>query len=150
MQLEERLQDEMKKAMKQKEKFRLSVIRMLRSEVQNFKIEKSGEITEDELVELIAKEKKKRQENLDEYRQMEKEDMVRDLEREIEILDEFLPEQLSEEDLKEIILEEISNTGAESPQDMGKVMKAVMPRVRGRADGKKVNQLVNQLLQSSS
>jgi len=146
MNIRERLLEDMKKAMKDKDKFRLSVIRMIRSEIQNLEIANSGSLSEEDLIDLIAKEKKKRQESMEEYRQADKNDVVEDLKREIEILNEYLPRQLSEEELEQTIKETISEIGADSPQDMGKVMKEVMPKVKGRADGKKVNQIVSNLL----
>ncbi|ACB84775.1 GatB/YqeY domain-containing protein [Natranaerobius thermophilus] len=148
MGIADQLQEDMKKAMKEKDKFRLSVIRMMRSEIKNREISQSESLSEDEAIELIAKEKKKRQDSLEEYQQAGKTDVVEDLKREIEILDEYLPEQLSQEELKKIIEEAISNVKAESPSDMGEVMKEVMPKVKGKADGKIVNQLVKELLTS--
>ncbi len=147
MGIADKLQSDMKTAMKEKDKFRLSVIRMLRSEIKNLEISSSSEsLPEDELIDLISKEKKKRQDSLEEYRQAGKEDVVKDLEKEISILDEYLPEQLTDDELSDIIKEAISQVSAESMSDMGKVMQQVMPQVTGKADGKKVNQLVKDLL----
>jgi len=146
MNIVERLQADMKQAMKNKDKFRLSVIRMMRSEIQNLEISKSVPVSEDDVIELLSKEKKKRSESLEEYQAVGRDDIVEDLKKEISILEEYLPAQLSDEELRAIIQDAIHKVGATSPKDMGKVMQEVMPQVKGRADGKQVNRFVSELL----
>ena len=146
MDIVERLQADMKQAMKNKDKFRLSVIRMIRSEIQNLEISKSGSVSEDDVIEVLSREKKKRSESLEEYKQAGRDDIVEDLKSEISILEEYLPAQLSDDELKAIIQDAIHKVGATSPKDMGKVMQEVMPQVKGRADGKQVNRFVSELL----
>ncbi len=146
MDIVERLQADMKQAMKNKDKFRLSVIRMIRSEIQNLEISKSGPVSEDDVIELLSKEKKKRAESLKEYQEAGRDDIVEDLKNEISILEEYLPAQLSDEELRAIIQDAVHKVGATSPKDMGKVMQEVMPQVKGRADGKQVNRFVSELL----
>ncbi|OWZ83055.1 GatB/YqeY domain-containing protein [Natranaerobius trueperi] len=148
MEIAQRLQQDMKEAMKKKDKFRLSVIRMIRSELQNQEINNSEVLSEEDIIEILIKERKKRSDSLKEYQQAGKEDTVRDLEKEIDILDEYLPEQLSDEELESIIKDAIDKVGAKSLKEMGQVMKVVMPNVKGRADGKRVNNLVKQLLEN--
>jgi uncharacterized protein YqeY len=138
----------MKAAMKEKEagKERLSVIRMTRAAIKNAEIERRKELSDDEIIQVLAKEVKQRKDSIPEYQKANREDIVAKLEKEIEILQEYLPQQLTEVELRAIITEIIAQTGAAGINDIGKVMGAVMPKVTGRSDGKLVNQLVRQLL----
>lgn len=142
MNLKDLLKEDMKKAMRDKNKTTLTAIRMLRSHIQNQEISKGDQLTDDEINDLIFKEIKKLKESLEEYKKYNREDLVESLDKEISILEGYLPEQLTEEEIRQIINEAIEKTGAKSKNDIGKVMKEVMPKVKGRADGKYVNKLV--------
>lgn len=142
MELKEQLNEDMKNAMKKKDKSKLSVIRMIRSEIKNQEISKGEELNKEELEELLFKELKKRKDSLKEYEASGRADLIEGLKEEIKILEEYLPEMMSEEELKKIIKEVIDKTGVNSKNEIGKVMKEIMPKVKGKADGKKVNQLV--------
>ncbi|GGA68693.1 GatB/YqeY domain-containing protein [Ornithinibacillus halotolerans] len=147
MSLLTRLNDDMKQAMKNKDKERLSVIRMVKASLQNesIKLGKS-ELSEDEDLTILSRELKQRKDSLQEFKSAGREDLVEKLEMEIEIIQEYMPEQLSDEELSAIIQETIQETGASSKKDMGKVMSAIMPKVKGKADGSKINKLVQQFL----
>ncbi len=145
--LTDKLYEEQKKASKAKDRFRLSVIRMLRSELQNAAIAKKSTLDSDEEMTVLNREVKKRQESLEEYKKADRQDLVDDLEKEIEILQKYLPEQLSEEELKKMVEEAIAETGAESKREMGKVMGLLMPKVKGKADGNVVRRIVEDKLQ---
>lgn len=147
MGLKDQLNEDMKKAMKDKDRPKLSVIRMLRSEIQNQEINKGEELTEEELSELIFKEVKKRKDSLKDYQASNRDDLIKELEKEIEILEEYQPEMLTEDEIKDLIRDAIKKTGASSKKEIGNVMKEVMPRVKGKADGKLVNKLVSEELQ---
>jgi uncharacterized protein YqeY len=138
----------MKAAMKEKEagKERLSVIRMTRAAIKNAEIDKKKELADDEILQILAKEVKQRQDTIPVYQKANREDIAAKLENEIVILQEYLPQQLTEDELKAIITETIAQTGVAGIKDMGKLMGAIMPKITGRADGKLVNQLVRQLL----
>ncbi|EGK12643.1 GatB/YqeY domain-containing protein [Kroppenstedtia eburnea] len=147
MNLIERLNQDMKTAMKNKEKTTLSVIRMVRSSIKNKEIELKQPLTEEEALDVVTKELKQQRDSLQEFEQAGREDLAQKARDEIAVLEKYMPEQLTEAELKKIVQEAIASTGATSKADMGKVMKAVMPRVKGRADGKWVNRLVQEGLQ---
>ncbi|ADL12152.1 GatB/YqeY domain-containing protein [Acetohalobium arabaticum] len=147
MSLKDELLADMKEAMKNGDKQKLSVIRMTRAAIKNVEIEESKDLSDDELIEVLAKEVKQRRESIEEYKKAGQEDTVEELKEEINILEEYLPEQLSEEELVDLVEEVIADVGAEDMSDMGKVMGAIMPKVKGRADGSKVNELVRERLQ---
>ena len=147
MSLLERLNDDMKAAMKSKDKMRLSVIRMVRSSIKNVEIDQRKSLDDNEILEILSRELKQRKESLQEFEKARREDLAELVSEEIVILTEYLPKQLSEAEIVEIVKSTIQEIGASSKSDMGKVMSALMPKVKGRADGKLVNQTVINLLQ---
>lgn len=148
MSVNERLQEDMKQAMKDKEagKFRLSVIRMVRSSIKNAEIDRRKELTDEEVIEILARELKLRRDAAEEFQKGNRPDLVDNLEREIGILMEYMPAQLSAEEIRSLVIAAIAEVQAGSPKDMGKVMNKLMPAVKGRADGKLVNSIVRELL----
>lgn len=146
MTLNERLSEDMKQAMKDKDKFRLSVIRMIRSSIKNIEIDQRKTLDDDEVLDILNREIKQRKDSLQDFEKAGREDLVDPLKAEIAIISEYMPQQLSEDEIKEIVQQTIQQVGASSKADMGKVMSALMPKVKGRADGKLVNQLVQQFL----
>ena len=147
MTLKEKLQEEMKVALKNKSQPKLSVIRLVKAAITNLEIDRGHELDDSEVIEVLAKEAKQRKDAIIEYEKAGRNDIVESLKMELQILQEYLPAQLSEEELKAIVQEIIDSVGATSKKDMGKVMAALMPKVKGRADGKVVNQLVNSFLE---
>lgn len=147
MSLLERLNEDMKSAMKNKEKERLSVIRMIKSSLQNeaIKLGKS-QLSDDEEMTVLSREVKQRKESLQEFKKAGRQDLVEKTEKELAVVSQYLPQQLSEDELRQIIRQTISEVQATSRKDMGKVMAAVMPKVKGRADGSLVNQIVQKEL----
>jgi len=144
--LNEKLLDDMKNAMKSKDKLRLSVIRMARAAIKNVEIDKRKDLENDEVVEVLAKEVKQRRDSIVEYEKAGKDDIVADLNKEIDILSVYLPEQLSTEEIEKIVNKTINELDASSMADMGKVMGTVMPKVKGRTDGNVVNSIVREKL----
>lgn len=144
--LKEELLENMKIAMKQKDKEKLSVIRMVRAVIKNVEIAKRKDLTDDEVIEVLAKEVKQRRDAISEYDKLGKEDVVQQLTHEIEILTKYLPRQLTREELEAIVDEVLVQTKASSLKEMGQVMGAIMPRIKGRADGKIVNEIVREKL----
>ena len=147
MNLSERLNDDMKQAMKSQDKFKLSVIRMVRSSVKNQEIDLKRALDDNEVLDILSREVKQRKDSLQEFEKAGRDDLVSDLAAEIEIISAYLPQQLNEEEIKVIVQQTIQETGASSKAEMGKVMAALMPKVKGRADGKLVNTIVQQFLQ---
>lgn len=140
--LAEKLLADQKEAMKAKDSFRLSVVRMLRAELQNGAIAKNDPLDPEEELNILIREVKRRKDALKDYEKSGRQDLVNDLKQEIEVLSGYLPEQLNNEELEDMVLEAIKESGAESKREMGKVMSLLMPRVKGKADGGKVRQLV--------
>ncbi|WP_188647273.1 GatB/YqeY domain-containing protein [Marinithermofilum abyssi] len=147
MTLLERLTQDMKTAMKEKDKTKLSVVRMLRSSIKNKEIELGRSLDEDEALQVVSKELKQQKDSLSEFERAGRDDLAEKARGEIAVLEQYLPEQLSEEEIRAIVQETIQETGASSKKDMGKVMGAIMPKVKGRADGKVINRLVQEFLQ---
>lgn len=145
--LSEQLFEEQKEATRARDRFRLSVIRMLRSELQNSAIAKRAPLDAEEELAVLTREVKKRQESMGDYQKANRQELLDDLKREIEILKKYLPEQLSEEELEKMVEAAIAETGAETRRDMGKVMGLLMPRVKGKADGSIVRRMVEEKLQ---
>lgn len=146
MSLDQTLLNDMKQAMKNKDKETVSVIRMLRSALQNEAIKKSGSLSEEDELAVLSRELKQRKDSLQAFDKADRHDLVEKLEFEIKVLQNYLPKQLTNEELEQIIQETINEVGASSKKDFGKVMSTVMPKVKGRADGKIVNQLVQKYL----
>lgn len=146
MTLTDQLRNDMKTAMKARDKDTLSVIRMIRASVKNKEIERGTELSDTEVTEIIARELKQRNDSLQEFEKAKRSDLVAQTKQEIEILKRYLPEQLTEDELRQMIKETIQTVGARSKADLGKVMAALMPKVKGRADGKQVNRLVQEEL----
>ncbi len=148
MSVKERLNEDMKQAMKEKEagKFRLSVIRMVRSSIKNAEIDRKRECLEEEVLDIIAKEVKLRRDAAEGFSKGNRPDLVDNVQREAAILMDYLPPQLSEPEVRALVAAAVTQTGATSAKDMGKVMAALMPQVKGRADGKMVNVIVKEML----
>lgn len=147
MTLNDQIYEDMKAAMKVKDKFTLSVLRMLRSEIKNEEIAKRDKLNDDQIVQVLSRELKKRKDAADEYRKFNREDTAFDLDKEAQIILSYLPEQLSEEEITEIVKEAVEKTEAQTKKDMGKVMGVIMPKLKGRADGRLVNQIVQSFLE---
>ncbi len=145
MSILERIDSDLKVAMKSSEKIRVSTLRMVKASLKNLEIEK-GELSDDDVIGVLSTQAKQRRESISEFEKGGRQDLV-DLERaELAVILGYLPEQLSEEELTGIIQETIRETGASSLKDMGRLMKSLMPRVKGRADGRLVSQKVKELL----
>lgn len=142
MSLKETLMDDLKIAMKEKDVVRKNTVQMVRSAVLQFEKDNKTELSDEGVIEVIAKELKRRRDVLPEYEKSGREDLIADINREIEILLAYLPKQLTKEELEVIVAEAIAEVGATSMKDMGKIMAAVMPKTKGRADGKMINEIV--------
>lgn len=148
MSIKDKLTEDMKQAMKDREggKFRLSVIRMVRASIKNLEIEKKKELSEEEVLDVLAKEVKMRRDSIEEFKKGNRPDLVENLEQEVDILMQYLPQQLSEQEVRALVTEAVTESQAASVKDMGKVMAILMPKVKGRADGKLVNSIVREFL----
>lgn len=140
------INDDIKTAMKAKDKDTLAVLRMLKAAFQNEKIKKGSELSEDEELTLLSREMKQRRESLIEFEKANREDLVEQTNNAIKLVGKYLPQQLSEEELQAIVSNAISEVNATSMKDFGKVMGVVMPVTKGKADGNMINRLVKEQL----
>ena len=147
MSLKEQLTADMKEAMKNKEKERLAVIRMVRGAIRQQEIDGQKELGEEDVIAVISKEVKMRRDSIEEFQKGGREDLVEKTQAEIDVLLPYLPAQLSEDEVRELVKAAVEQTGAATPKDVGKVMGVLMPKVKGRADGKMVNTIVKSFLQ---
>lgn len=143
----ERIEEELKKAMKDKDEIKISCLRMLRSDMHNLSIQKKGDLKEDDIIKVIQKQVRQHKDSIEQFIKGERNDLAEKEKREQAILESFLPKQLSQEELKKIIEDVIKEQGASTKKDMGRVMKEVMGKIKGQAEGKRVSQLVSELLQ---
>jgi uncharacterized protein YqeY len=141
-----KLQEEMKAAMKSGDKDKLSTIRMLISEIKKVQIDSKKELSDEEIISIMQKYIKQRKEAYAQYEQAGRKDLAEKELKEIEIVQQFLPPPLSEEELIKIVEETIQEVGASSIKDMGKVVKAVMDKVKGRAEGSLISKIVKEKL----
>ncbi|VAX34290.1 Transamidase GatB domain protein [hydrothermal vent metagenome] len=145
MSILERIDSDLKVAMKSSEKIKVSTLRMVKASLKNLEIEK-GELSDDDVIGVLSTQAKQRRESISEFEKGGRQDLADQEREELAVILGYLPEQLSEEELTGIILETIKETGASSLKDMGRLMKSLMPRVKGRADGKLVSRKVKELL----
>ena len=148
--LREQLDDDLKSAMKSRDALRLSVLRMLKSAARYAEIEKGETLSDDDVLQVVARECKRRRESIEQFEKGNRPDLVAQEKAELEILKRYLPEQLDETEVIGIAREVISELHAASKADKGKVMGALMQKVRGKADGRLVNRIVDELLEGSS
>ena len=146
MSLKEQLMDDLKAAMKDKDTVRKNAVQMVRASV--LQVEKDNKITLDDegVIEVVAKEVKKRKDVLPEYEKSGRQDLIDELTREIEVLMVYLPQQMSEEEIEALVIDAIAQTEAKSMKDIGKVMAVIMPKTKGKADGKVINNFVKKHL----
>ncbi|HVE60772.1 MAG TPA: GatB/YqeY domain-containing protein [Chitinophagaceae bacterium] len=148
MNLEEKVMDGMKEAMKARNEASLRSFRAIKAEIIKAKTEPGagGEINADAELKLLQKMVKQRKDALDIYKQQNREDLAQKEQEEIDIISKFLPAQMSEEDLKKELQQIITETGATSPADMGKVMGIATKKLAGKAEGKAISAAVKELL----
>ena len=144
--LKEKLLEDLKNCMKEKNVVRKNVIQMVRAAILQVEKDKHIELNDDQIIDIIAKESKKRKDSLEDYEKSGREDLINEIKEEIEILAEYLPKQLSVEEIEEIVKEVIKDEGTTSMKDMGKVMKAAKEKIGAASDGKTINEVVKKLL----
>jgi len=162
MSLKEKIKTETKEAMQAKDQLKVSVLRMLMAAVFNKEKEKRNrlskseedleklgglsELTDEETLEVISSEVKKRKDSIEQYEKGNRQDLADQEKKELEILTAYLPEQMSEEEIRELVKAKIEELGATSPQETGKVMGALMPQLKGKADGVLISKIVQEEL----
>jgi uncharacterized protein YqeY len=144
--LKRKLADDLKQALKSGDTVRRDTLRLLISSVNNAEMAKQAPLTDADILGVIAKEVKRRQESIDAFKKGNRPDLVAKEEAEMAILQGYLPAQLSHDDIVAAAREVIAAVGAKGPGEKGRVMQQLMPRLKGRADGKEINDVVTQLL----
>ena len=146
MSLKEKLADDLKTAMKDKNVIRKNVVQLVRAGVLQIEKDKKVTLDDEGVLEVIAKQLKQRRDSLPDYEKSGREDLIAELKAEMDVLMEYLPAQLTEEELYEIVEQAVLKIGASSMKDMGKIMAEVMPKTKGRADGKMINEIAKAIL----
>ena len=144
--LKEKLLEDLKNSMKDKNIIRKNVVQMVRASILQVEKDKQIELDDNKIIEVIAKEAKKRKDSLAVYEKAGREDLISQIKEEISILEEYLPKQLSAEELEAKVKEIIEEVGATSMKDMGNVMKAAKEKIGAAADGRAINEMVKKLL----
>lgn len=144
--LKEKLLDDLKLAMKEKNLIRKNTIQMIRAAILQVEKDKGIEINDEQIIEIIAKESKKRKDAEADFEKSGREDLIAQNKEELEVLSEYLPKQLSTQEVETIVSDVISELGATSIKDMGAVMKASKEKIGASADGKTISEVVKRLL----
>lgn len=146
MSLKEQLAQDLKLSMKEKDTVKKNAVQGIRAAIKQVEIDTRTELDDESVIEVIAKELKRRKDVLPEYEKSGRDDLIADLKKEIDIIMGYLPSQLSHDELDEIVKAAVETTGASSMKDMGRIMAEVMPKIKGRADGKAVNEIAKNYL----
>ena len=144
--LSERINNDLKEAMKNKDSFKLGVIRMVKGAMQLEEINKKQELNDEDVVAVLSKQIKTRKESIVEFEKAGREDLVNQTKGEIDILSRYMPEQLSEEEVIKVIDEAFDTVKPEKPSDMGKLMGFVTPKLKGKADMSFVSKTIKEKL----
>ena len=150
MTMRERLEEDIRQAMRDRASVRLEALRYLKSVVQAVEKPQGKTLDDPALMEVVAKQVNDRRESIRMFQQGNRDDLVAKESAELAILESYLPPQLGPDELLQLVQDVVKELGASTPRDKGRVMGRLMPQVRGRADGTVVNDLVTQLLESSS
>ena len=145
--LKEKLLEDMKISMRDKNVTRKNVIQMVRAAILQVEKDKQIELTDEQIIEIMAKEAKRRRDSLPDYEKSGRQDLIDQIKEEISIIEEYLPKQLTKEEVKQIGEQVIKETGAASMKDMGMVMKAAKEKCGAASDGRTINEFVKELLQ---
>lgn len=146
MPLKEKLTEDLKDAMRQRDALRRSTIRFLLSAIHNDEIARQTDLDEAGVIQVLTKQAQQRRDSIESFKGADRQDLVDKEQSELDIIAAYLPEQMSEDEVKALVQQALADSGATGPQDMGKVMKELMPKTRGKADGKMVSSLVNEAL----
>lgn len=144
--LKEKLLSDLKTAMKEKNVNRKNAVQMVRTAILQIEKDKGIEVTDEQIIEIIAKEVKKRKDSLPDFERANRQDLIDQINEEIRALEEYLPKQLTDEELEEKVKKIVEEVGATTIKDMGKVMKEAKAQIGATADGKRINESVKKIL----
>ena len=146
MTLKDNIQEAVKRALKQQQRVEVATLRLLLSEIKNAEIAQQKSADDNKVLDVIAKEAKRRRESIEAFKQGNRSDLVEQEEAELAILMSYLPEQMSREEIVVMARQVVDAVGAKGSSDKGKVMSQLMPQLKGKADGKEVSDIVTELL----
>ena len=144
--LSERINNDLKEAMKNKDSFKLGVIRMIKGAMQLEKSNPRAELTDDDVIKVISKQIKMRKESITQFEAAGRDDLVEQNKKEVVLLNKYMPAQLSDDEINNVIDEVFSIVNPSGIKDMGSIMKEISPRVKGKADMGKVNAIIKDRL----
>jgi uncharacterized protein YqeY len=144
--LKQRLTDDLKQAMKGGDTLKRSALRLLMASIHNAEIAKRTTLEDADILGIIAKEVRQRQESIESFQQGNRQDLVAKEEAELAVLQGYLPQQMTHEEIVEAARQVIAEVGAQGPADKGKVMPKIIAQLKGRADGREINEVVTELL----
>ncbi|MDX1438320.1 MAG: GatB/YqeY domain-containing protein [Rubricoccaceae bacterium] len=148
MSLKAKLQDDLKEAMRSKDKTRLAAIRMLRAAVLEREKSGEGEVAEEDIIAIVQKQAKQRRDAIEQFEAAGRDDLAKQETQELAVIKQYLPPQMTDEELSSAVREIVTRTGAEGMKDMGRVMGQAMQQLRGKADGRRVKEAVEAVLKS--
>lgn len=146
MSLKETLMQDLKTAMKTKDKRAKDTITMVRAAIKQKEVDERVDLDDEGVLKVLSKEIKERRGSIEEFEKAGRDDLVESTKAEIDVLMKYMPEQLSEEELEKLIRQVMEENNITEKKQMGLLMKNIMPKVQGRADGKAVNAIVNRIL----
>ena len=146
--LKQKLMDDLKQAMRGRDKVRLLVIRLVMAAIKNAEIARQATLEDSDILGIIAKEVRQRRESIEAFKQGNRHDLVAQEEAELAVLNEYLPQQITREEIIAAARRVIEEVGARGPGDKGKVMPKLIAQLKGRADGREINAVVTELLTS--
>ena len=144
--LSEQIMSDMKDAMKARDKVRLNTVRMIKSALMNEKIKAGHDLTAEEELTVLSREKKQREESIEEFTKANRKDLADETKQELAIVESYLPKQMTQEELNQAVSSAIAEVNAQGKSDFGKVMKVLMPKIKGKADGKAASDVVRKQL----
>ena len=147
MALRDQIPEDLKTALREKKSLDLMVLRMLQASIKNREIDNKGQLGDEEIVQVVSSEIKKRRDSIEEFKKVGRDDAAETEQQEIDVLMKYMPEQLSDDEVSAKVAELVAESGAKSIKDLGVARKVVMPALKGKADGKIINKYVRQELE---
>lgn len=146
MSLKEKLMEDLKSAMRNKDKLRKDTITMVRAAIKQKEVDDRVELNDQDVIDILTKQLKEKKHSIEEFKKGDRQDLIEQTNKEIDVLLDYLPKQLGEDELRQIIQEVMTENNINSVKDMGTLMKHIMPKVKGKADGNTVSKIAKELL----
>ncbi|WP_019132567.1 GatB/YqeY domain-containing protein [Peptoniphilus obesi] len=146
MSLKDKLMEDLKSAMRNKDKLRKDTITMVRAAIKQKEVDDRVELNDQDVIDILTKQLKEKKHSIEEFKKGDRQDLIEQTNKEIDVLLDYLPKQLGEDELRQIIQETMNENNINSVKDMGTLMKNIMPKVKGRADGNTVSKIAKELL----